>query len=314
MIEEFPIPRPFSGEAVVQVGLCTLCGSDLHTITGARLEPTPTVLGHEVLGTIQMLGDPPPTDALGKTLEIGDRVSWSVCISCGSCPRCDQGIPQKCLEVTKYGHVVAEGRTALSGGLAEYMLIRHGSAIVKLPDSLPDPVACPANCAGATIASAFRTVGEVTGRRVLVFGAGMLGLTACAMANQRGASRVCVVESLPSRAAVAFGFGASGPPETNDLFDIVLECSGSSQAVEQAFKKVDVGGTVVLLGSVFDGRGVSFDPQMLVRKCATVRGVHNYAPIDLVAAVEFLQNSSSRFPFEDLIEASYPLKDINWRG
>jgi alcohol dehydrogenase len=85
----FPRPALGPGEALVRVRLCTLCGSDLHTFFGRRTEPTPAVLGHEMVGEVEELG---PGEALvdldGESLRIGDRVVWSVAISCGRCFFC----------------------------------------------------------------------------------------------------------------------------------------------------------------------------------------------------------------------------------
>src|SRR5262249_43661003 len=78
-----PVPRPEEGEVLVRVEMCTLCGSDLHTFSGRRSEPCPTVLGHEVLGRVEAL----PEGAAGG-LSVGERVVWSVAAGCGACFFC----------------------------------------------------------------------------------------------------------------------------------------------------------------------------------------------------------------------------------
>jgi putative phosphonate catabolism associated alcohol dehydrogenase len=314
-----------AGEALVRIDCCTICGSDLHTITGARIEPVPSILGHEVLGIIDDMGDPPLCDIDGEALSPGDRVTWSTSVSCGACDRCRQGVPQKCRKLAKYGHGLAEGRGALSGGLAEYILLRPGSAVLKLDPAIPDEVACPVNCATATIAAAYRTAGRIPARRVLIFGAGLLGLTATAFARSHEAAQVVVCDVNARRLAQAARFGAdrvvewsadreefqqrlgSGPAS----FDVVLELSGSADAVEAACRLGDVGARIVLVGTVMKSRPVHLDPEQIVRQWLTIHGVHNYVPDDLRAAIGFLQRFHTAFPFAELVARTYPLEDVN---
>jgi D-arabinose 1-dehydrogenase-like Zn-dependent alcohol dehydrogenase len=85
-LRSFAQPEPRGDEVLVRVACCTLCGSDLHTYLGKRHGPTPSILGHEVLGEIAAFG---PTHSLkdwrGQPLSIGDRISWSVAASCAYC-------------------------------------------------------------------------------------------------------------------------------------------------------------------------------------------------------------------------------------
>lgn len=74
-----------SGYVVCKVIMSTICGSDLHTISGRRMEPAPLILGHEIIGEILELGEGIHRDGFGDTVAIGDRISWSVMASCGNC-------------------------------------------------------------------------------------------------------------------------------------------------------------------------------------------------------------------------------------
>jgi threonine 3-dehydrogenase len=326
-MREFPVPHPGAREALVRVECCTICGSDVHTFQGARTEPTPSILGHEVVGVVEETGDPPPEDLDGHLLRAGDRVTWSTSVSCGTCDRCRNGLPQKCRILAKYGHERAEGAYALSGGLSEYLLLRPGSATIRVASDLPAEVICPANCATATIAAVFRTAGSTVDRRVLILGAGMLGLTAAAFARSRGASAVTVCDIDPRRLSRAPDFGADSAVEWHseanelrdrlllhagsDVFDLVLELSGSPEAVEAAFRLGDVGARVLLVGSVMNSRLAQFDPECVVRRCLSIQGVHNYGPHDLRTAVAFLERFGSVHPFAELVEFAYPLDEVN---
>lgn len=326
-LQEFPLPIPGPGEALVRVECCTICGSDLHTVTGARREPVPAILGHEILGVAAAVGEPALMDMEGRPLAPGDRVTWSVAVACGSCDRCRKGLPQKCRSLAKYGHELAEGRGALSGGLSEYVLLRVGTAAVRVDPEIPAEVICPVNCATATIAAAYRVAGEVQGCSVLILGAGMLGLTATAYAKTQGAASVTVCDLDERRLNLARRFGAdhTAPFETDpdqfdrrlqeharrNRFDIIIELSGAVQAVEAACRVADVGAAVVLVGTVMKSPPARIDPEQVIRRWLTIRGVHNYAPQDLLAAVRFLEHCGGRFPFAELVADRYLLRDVN---
>lgn len=92
--------------------------------------------------------------------------------------------------------------------------------------------------------------------------------------------------------------------------DVVLELSGASAAFTTAWPALCIGGTLVLVGAVFPGPAVSIFPEQIVRRNLTIRGVHNYAPKDLLAAVEFLTAAHGRFPLQELVGPWYPLKEV----
>ena len=316
-VRELPIPQLKSHEALVKIECCTICGSDLHTVKGTRQEKSPSILGHESIGWIVDLGSPPLCDVVGDALEIGDRVTWSISCSCGQCDRCKVGLPQKCRTLAKYGHEVAEGRLALSGGLAEHVVLRAGSTVVKVGNDISADVLCPANCATATVACAIRYAGPIANQRVFIFGAGMLGLTATAMVASMGAADITVVDTQLARLEIARQFGATstfdaaGVFKEENRFDVVLEFSGSSEAVSAACGLSDVGSRVILVGTVMPSPPVAFDPELIVRRCLSIRGVHNYAPIDLVTAIRFLSDAGRKYPFAELVARHFTLADIN---
>lgn len=328
---QMPIPALEPGEALVKIECSTLCGSDLHTIKGLRQEKCPSILGHESVGRVVALAETAPCDASGIRLAVGDRVTWSTTISCGGCDRCQAGWTQKCRTLSKYGHALAEGRQALCGGLAEYILLRPGTAIVKVPAWLSAEVVSPANCATATVACALRMAALRQGARVLIFGAGMLGLTASAMAKSRFRAHVTVVDPVAERLELAKRFGADRTlPWRREVtegaegdavalladqlkdahFDAVLEFSGSVQAVEAAVNHCDIGGRVLLVGTVMPTPHVPIDPEQIVRRCMSIHGVHNYASQDLVAALEFLTTSVEQYPWSLLVERTFSLQEI----
>jgi len=323
----FAVPALGPDEALVRVDCTTLCGSDLHTYLGRRHVPTPTVLGHEVVGRIVAFG-PQHTrrDWRGTPLDIGDRISWAVAASCGECFFCRHELPQKCARLFKYGHQSCAAGHPLSGGLAEYCHLAAGSAMLRVPAEIPDAVAASANCAFATAAAALRTAGGGSGKSVLIQGAGLLGLSAAAMARSAGASQVLVTDVDDERLARAKQFGATAivnvardaallASEVARLteergVDVALEMSGTLAAFEQGLRVLRTGGRYVLIGAVRPIGAAPLEVEQVVRKMWRIEGVHNYTPADLAAAIDFLAAHHARFPFRELVAASYPLHQV----
>lgn len=309
--------EPGPGEVLVRVDLATICGSDLHTVAGNRPAPAPGVLGHEQVGTVVGVGPGAPAHVDGSPVTPGTRVVWSVAASCGDCPRCRRDRPQKCRALFKYGHEAHDPGAPLSGGFATHCLLRPGTAIVRVPDAVPDAVAAPAACATATVAAALAAApGLRAGDRVLVTGAGMLGLAAAAMAAEAGAE-VVVSDPHPRRRERARAFGAHATVDphgaaTGEIgeVDLAVEVSGAASAVRTCLDTLAVGATAVLVGPVSPGPAVDLDPERLVRGWHTVTGVHNYHPRDLARAVDFLAGASARHPFAQLVSDPYDLDDV----
>src|SRR5690606_35133037 len=156
----------------------------------------PQILGHEMVGRVVAMHQP------ARHLTIGQRITWTINASCGDCERCENGYPQKCVRSFKYGH---EQSQRLSGGFASHVVLRAGTGVVPV-GNLPAEVIAPANCATATVAAAITGL-QLANKTVLVSGAGMLGLTATAMATELGA-KVTVSDINEERLEQAKLFGA----------------------------------------------------------------------------------------------------------
>lgn len=316
-LRSFTLPNLSAGEGLVEVDCCTLCGSDLHSIQGKRTVETPTILGHEILGRLVEATEG-LCDVDGLPLVVGDRISWSIAASCQRCFFCKRGLPQKCERLFKYGHQMVDGPHPLSGGLATHCHLAAGTAIVKIPDELTDFVASPANCATATVAGALRIAGAQSGKSIIVIGAGMLGLSAAAMAQHQGAKHVFVSDINQKRADFALKFGATHADLT-DLAeltngrgaDLVMDMSGSPDAMENAIQQLRIGGRLILVGAAFPDRALSIAAEQVVRRMLRIEGLHNYTPEDLRTAIAFLTETHDQFPFHELVEREYRLADIN---
>jgi putative phosphonate catabolism associated alcohol dehydrogenase len=308
---------PGPGRVLVAIDLATICGSDLHTVHGRRNAPYPGILGHEQVGHVVAIGSGArPHYPSGAEVAIGDRVVWSITASCGRCRNCVWGLEQKCLHLKKYGHEALDNAWPLNGGFASHCVLLPGTTIVEVPDSVPDTVAAPASCATATVAAVLDAAELDRHRdptRILITGAGMLGITAAAMADALGAW-VAVCDPDPARQETAYSFGADlvvGDAEEVPPVDVALELSGSPVAVEACIACLDVGGRAVLAGSVAASQPISIDPEHLVRNLMTITGVHNYRPQHLRTAVDFLVAHHDRYPFAELVAAAADLDHLD---
>ncbi|MEV8213129.1 zinc-binding dehydrogenase [Leifsonia sp. NPDC077715] len=328
-----PGVRLAPGDVLVEVELATVCGSDLHTVQGRRLAQAPLVLGHEQVGRVIALGRGGAKTTDGHRVTLGERVVWSVAVPCGRCVRCRRGLPQNCLSLQKYGHERMRRGWELSGGFATHTHILEGTPLVRVPDDIPAEVLAPASCSTASVAAALEAASQIVpldGALVLVAGAGMLGLTATAMATDAGA-RVVVSEPVPERRDAAKAFGAVAVADPSAGADpalslaavlhkaggraavptVALELSGDPSAVRSLLAAVDVGGVLVLVGSVTPGPELAIAPEQLVRNLLTIRGVHNYAPRHLEQAVRFLADAWDRYPFAEQVGETFALADVD---
>ena len=311
----------------VRVNLATICGSDLHTVSGRRGADVPCVLGHEVVGTVAA-----PTglrSAEGKPLRQGDRIVWSLTTSCGACHYCvHKNLPQKCETMFKYGHAQCIGEDALSGGFASHIQLKAGTTIYHIPEAIEDEEAAPINCALATVINGLETIGTNKAETVIVHGAGMLGIYAACYLREQGYDIVAIVDKNAHRLQIAEQFGATQTfnassrsaedisEELKELthgrgIDLAVEVSGAPSALPDMIEWLAIGGRCLTLGYVYPLEDIPFNVHQLVTKCINLQGVHNYHPTVLKSALSFIEKNRTRYPFAELIGQVYPLSEID---
>jgi putative phosphonate catabolism associated alcohol dehydrogenase len=322
--------RPLEpGEILVKVLYTTLCGSDIHTYCGRRIEPAQVVLGHEIAGDILAIEESHPgTDFRGEKIKAGDRITWSIFASAADVvpPRPD--MPQKSANLFKYGHTLAVGNDVFNGGLADYCILRPNTALIKISPAIPLKVAATISCAHSTTMGALRMAGEVSGKKVIVYGLGLLGLSCVAMCKEAGASWIGVVDNNPDRLAWGVRFGADVVRGTDALqeegalkqtdaeqpswpeADIVFDMTGDPVAMQQGLDALAVGGCAVWIGAVYPAKPVAVDAQKVVRKLLQIKGLHNYNYQDFVNATSFIEDNYTKYPFEELTEKEFGLEQI----
>lgn len=328
-LREFPMPgRIDPNAALVRIDCCTICRSDLHTWLGNRPGPTPSILGHEVVGTLVALGKNRTHDASDAPLALGDRVTWALHQACGVCRNCAElHLPMKCRSLHKFGHGRCDESPHLLGGFAQHAVVGAGTAILRVPDNLPDTVAAPANCAAATAVAACEAIDLRPGESVLIQGAGALGVYAAAYAARIGCRQIVVSDVNVDRLTAIKRFGAThtinasglGSAEFAELVneqtdggaDAAIEAAGAPNAVVGGLTSLRVGGSYAECGCVFPNATAEIDLSLVLRNLLTIRGVHNYDVRHLRVALEFLSATVTQHPWEELVGSQYPLTQIN---
>lgn len=328
-LREFPLPKPIGREALVRVRCCTICRSDLHTWRGTRASPLPVILGHEIVGDIVALGEARTHDACNRKLAIGDRVTWTLHSSCGSCYYCSQQhLPMKCMYLRKYGHDACDSPPHLQGGFAEYCFIDAGTSILKIPENLTYRVAASLNCAAATVAAGLEAAELRPGENIFIQGAGGLGCYAAAFARLAGARRIIAADLSPQRLNFVRQFGATDtidctelseveiPPLVRELTngfgaDCALELAGVPSLVSTGLSALRKGGRYIEIGCSFPSADVSIDMSIILWNLLTVRGVHNYDVRHLHRSIQLVSQSIETFPYELFVTHSFRLDQIN---
>jgi alcohol dehydrogenase len=327
-MQDFRIPdQPEAGAVMCRIRLSTICGSDIHTTRGRRAEPMPSILGHESIGeVVRITGS--VRDGRGNPIAVGDRVTWTIMASCGSCFFCNHALPQKCEQLFKYGHSCCDEYPYLTGGYAEYICLLPGTTLLRVPNELPDAIVAPANCALATVVNAIDTIPIETDDCVVIEGAGLLGIYLVALARDAGAQRVLVLDRDAKRLNIAREFGADACLQVADMStedrvswikrnspshgcDAVFEVCGDPSAVEVAVGSLRVGGRLLIAGLVTPASEFRLTGNHITRKCLTIRGIHNYKPEHLVRSLDFLAKQQHRLPFDSLVSEPFSLQEIN---
>jgi threonine dehydrogenase-like Zn-dependent dehydrogenase len=221
-------------------------------------------------------------------------------------------LPQKCEHLFKYGHAASSDGSGLNGCYASHIVLRAGTHIIAVPNDLSDALVAPANCALATIVNALDQL-PVPCERALVQGGGLLGIYACAWLRHRGVREVYCTDINAQRLVLVAGFGGipHEPGKALPPIDLVLEVTGNAAVIPEGVRALRPGGNYVWAGMVHPETKLELTGEAILRKCVTVRGVHNYAPGHLAAGLEFLAANRAQLPFEKLVSPPLPLEKLN---
>jgi threonine dehydrogenase-like Zn-dependent dehydrogenase len=297
-----PVPGHGHGQILVEVDLCGICGSDLHSPDLAQVYTGGFVLGHESSGIVREVGAGVEDWTAGQRVAVNPNGNV-----CGVCEYCVAGRFNFCHQATME---TALGLQA-DGGLAPLMVVAP-STLRALPDGIGRVEAAWVEPA-ATALRAVQAASDLAGATVLVSGGGPIGQLACRIAALRGAARVVLVEPTAERRAFADASGADlalTPAEAEDLVsrgsgglrvDVVVECSGHRAAISLAARALRPGGILVVVGSGVDA---TLDTMLVLLSEITVRGSFTYIE-EFEQAIDVL--ASGRLRVDDLTTAVVPL-------
>lgn len=342
----YPYPRMDHDSAILKVEMTGICGTDRHIYKGEAQQLRgksifPYVGGHEVIGTVVEIGEvaAQTMDYDHQPLSPGDRVAIAVEVNCGHCWYCRHHYNNTTCEnqIQAYGlHPNADTPPYLRGGFAEYMYIRPGTHLFKVPDELPTDVAVFVeemavayhSVARASVPFAPVNEGFGPGMSVAVLGNGPLGILHGIMTRIQGAgltiatdlsdlrlktakslyadvtynaTRVSVEERIEQAKELTEGVGP----------DLVIECAGEPEVFVEALQMVRKGGTVIEVGNWVDlGKTVPLDVMRHINsKNLHIHSVFhcgtNWRPV-----LKILQQQSSRYNFPSLITHKFGLDEL----
>jgi 2-desacetyl-2-hydroxyethyl bacteriochlorophyllide A dehydrogenase len=293
-IEERPVPEVGAHDVLVEVAACGICGTDLHLVIDGW-GALGVVPGHEYAGRVAAVG----AEAAG--VAVGDLVTANPQPGCGTCPGCRSGRPSLCRGLDLLGG-------SWQGGFARYVRIR-ADQVHRLPGGMGPTVGALAEPLAVALHALTRG-GVDAGDRVLVTGAGPLGLLVIAALHARGIADVVASEPVDGRRerAAALGVDAVRPDDlpapllptdvADDPFDVVLECAGRPDAAAAGLRGLRPGGRLVIVGAGLDP--LSLDPTRTMVQELEVVGALNYDASGFDDALALLGNG--RLPLDELRE------------
>jgi len=256
-VESFRSPDLGSGMVLLRIRRVGICGSDLHYYEqghcGTSVPKNPFILGHEFSAEVADIGD-------GVTsVQIGQRVTANPARACGLCDFCKAGRGNLCLKTIMLGS--AGSSPHINGAMAEFVTVRADQCHA-LPDEISDEVGAMLEPLAVALHSIKRS-GGVSGKRVLVLGAGTIGRLVAGVAKAHGAAPVAITDIVPERRQKALDCGVPyvfNPQDEHFFdealeltglgFDAIFEASASPRALRQAFDVVRPGGTIVQIGTL----------------------------------------------------------------
>ncbi len=284
-----PVPQLAPGEVLLAVDAVGICGSELSGYQGqSSLRRPPLIMGHEAAGRVASAANTPFAD--GQVHDIGTRVTINPLVICGQCDRCTAGQANLCRTRQLLG-------AHRPGAFARYVAV-PAQQCWPLPDDLPtvagaltEPLACGVHSVAVSRVRA--------GQRLLILGAGPIGLCCLAAARASGVEDITISDVDPQRLAVAEQWGARATINARDQdvgtviqqlhaggVDVVIDAVGATPVRTQAINAVMPGGTVVLLG--LHDEASLLPANYMVRHEVTLVGSFTYTPDDFKHALDLL--------------------------
>lgn len=309
---DWKMPKLHPDEIKVKISTCAICTSDQGIYRGARGDKYPNYPGHEVVGIVEEIGMLAATEA-----KVGDKVVVCRMNRCGQCPPCRRGDDNRCIKMSTLHR---KGRPAGPGGFAQYLIVpdyqvfKLSADADMIASSLIEPVAC---CIGSVDKANIQL-----GDKVLVIGAGIMGLIHGEILRLRGA-KVAISEMDEKRRKIAEDFAdwVINPKENMEStikeitdgygFDSVFVTAGAPKLVPTLFKYLSGGADIVIYTSYYqkEGSKTLIDLNDLHYKEYRLVGTISPTKYDFARAVSIVNNKS--IDLKKFIRTTVPFEDIS---
>ena len=304
VISDIKTPVPQKDEVLIRVKAAGICGTDIHILKGEYFSDFPLVAGHEFSGEVVEVGEEV------TQFQPGDRVTADPNIFCDKCYFCKINKNNHCLD----SHVIG---VTQNGAFAEYVAVSE-KGVFHIPDHLSYPEAALAEPL-ACVVYGVRRSGIKPGEKVLIFGAGAIGLLLMSLLKISGASQVIMVDISQKKLDFAKKMGASevilnnGDGE-NKLkaiapfgFELVADATGSPRVMERELQFVEPDGTFLVFGVAPIGDMMKVEPYDIFRR--DIRIIGSYA---VKKTMQYSINllASGKIQVKNLISSTYPIEDF----
>ncbi|AIY03033.1 sorbitol dehydrogenase [Arthrobacter sp. PAMC 25486] len=297
------IPEPQRGQVLVRVTAVGVCGSDTHFYeTGAIgdiIVKGPIVLGHETAGEIVAVGEGVDSG------RVGIRVAVEPQTPCRKCEFCKTGRYHLCRDILFYG------AWPVDGSFSEYVIVDDDFAHA-IPDRITDEQAALVEPLSVAVHAA-RRAGVKAGDKVLITGAGPIGIMNIQVAKALGATEVVISDPISHRrefalthgADVAFDPTTGGLEDYEEYFDVFIDASGNARAILSAFPAVKRGGTACLVG--MGGEELNVPIAMFQHREINLTGTFRYVNT-WPTAIALL--ASGAVSVDGIVTGRYGLQDV----
>jgi 2-desacetyl-2-hydroxyethyl bacteriochlorophyllide A dehydrogenase len=301
-----PVPTLQRGEVLVEMSVSGLCGSDKAGVHGehAFMKP-PYYPGHEVVGVVVAV-----SEGVGN-VEVGDRVTIEPTLVCGHCKPCLHKMENLCENLQFFGCGYREGGMADVFSVPAARLHKVPKNFTDYQAALIEPLATPVH--------AVRLAGDLTGKKVVILGAGTIGLLTLIAARRAGAAKIVSTDPLVAKRELALTLGADAVVdagvddlagvvrgELGESADVVFDCVANQATLGEAIKMAIKGGTVVVLGG--PRKLASVDLPVIQEYQIRIQGAATYRWEDFDDAIEII--GSDDFDANRFITATFPLPKV----
>lgn len=316
----FDVPEVGPEDALLEVGVAGICGTDWKTFHGSTPYQLPLIMGHEIVGRLAVVGEA-FVERTGRS--VGERVTVGGSVPCWSCDQCYMGLFRFCARKRGYGtSTPCTVPPGLWGAFGEFMYLTGGSIVFPVAEGIPAEAAVLTQGA---IANGYEWVGEHGGVRpgdsVLILGCGPQGIACALVAKERGAGLVVMTglsrDEQRLELAEEFGVDVVVNVEEDDLqarvrgatggemIDVAVDVSGSPRAGAAAIGVLRRKSTLVVAGLSGKGARAEFELDDLVWKEIALKGAYTRGGAALRSAVKTV--NSGRYPLERIVSHSFPL-------